>query len=135
MVHITGQNRESLVTEYAIPPSLEERLRQWLGAMPTTLHQLIEDFPPLSRVEAKLGVVLLIPAPGVVGAVISYTNDGFLGVRAPIGATVTNQQGETIPAGTVLSAPCKPSEMRYIGPGGPNQITKADVKKVRESLV
>lgn len=109
-------------------------LRKWMAAMPEPLHDLIEEFPPLSRVEAKLGVLLRIPAPGVVGEVLTYTDDSKLGVRAASAEAYPTTDGGMVPAGTILKAHVEPTDMHYVGPGGEWEFTRLDVKQIRELI-
>jgi hypothetical protein len=51
---------------------------------PASVRELMRAWPPLCTVRTRPHVTLLVPAPGVDGRVESYTEDGRLGVVAPI---------------------------------------------------
>lgn len=73
----------------------------WLRARPLELRPLMIRFPPSCLVRAKLGVRLMVPAPGVVGIVSSYLENGHVTVReSPTSA---------------LRAECDPNDLEVVG--------------------
>lgn len=66
--------------------SFAPELVAWLRARPEPVQKLMREFPPECKVMAREGVELMVPAPGVVGTVTSWFEDGTLGVDAPLQA-------------------------------------------------
>lgn len=59
---------------------------EWLSSRPPAVAEVIRLLPPGTKVRAKEGETLICPAPGVVGQVVSYTeNDDHVGVRVSDG--------------------------------------------------
>lgn len=62
----------------------EDSLREYAKTLTDRELELLREFPPSSMVQTKPGVILLIPAPGVEGYVVGYTDDGLVMVVAPL---------------------------------------------------
>lgn len=100
-------------------------LREWLADRPA-VHDLVVEWPPLARVRAREGRSLMIPAPGVIGQVNSYFEDGNLGVIAPMAATLTSPvTGVTVSAGELISGECEPAWLELVEYG---DFTPDDVR-------
>jgi hypothetical protein len=61
-----------------------EEFAQFVRSRPDSVQALMREWPPMAIVRTRPGVVLLVPAPGIDGTVVSYFESGGLGVAAPI---------------------------------------------------
>lgn len=89
----------------------------WIRGRPAVVQALIREWPPAAAVRAIDGVTLLVPAPGVLGFVNGYVEDGSLIVVAP--ATIPHPVhgwGATQP-GEMLQAHVEPSMLILVSEG------------------
>jgi hypothetical protein len=84
---------------------------RWVATRPHPVRRLMRDFPPSARVVARPGRAFMVPAPGVVGRVSSYFEDGTVGVVAPLPAGITNRLG----VGPLVSGQCPPEALVVVG--------------------
>lgn len=94
--------------------------RAWLLERPEA-HELILAWPPNCKVMAKAGVTLLVPAPGIVGYVVSYytpTEAGgelMVGVAAPMQVNVYSEITDVaVRSGEWLTGQCKPDQLDFL---------------------
>lgn len=99
--------------------TLPAEAREWIRSRPMAVHVLMVAWPPACVVQTKPGVLLLVPAPGIFGEVVSYFEDGTLGVAAPI----------TIPHPEHGFGGAEPGEMATA------QVDPVDLVLVREGAV
>lgn len=81
----------------------EQEAIKWLRSRPPVIQDLLRRFPPQAKVKTKPGVRLIVPAPGIVGVVNSYFEDGMVSVIAPMPKALTSpitkatlQEGEMV---------------------------------------
>lgn len=77
----------------------------WIRSRPPEVQALIRRFPPMCLVEAVPGRLLYVPAPGVIGVVASYFENGTVKVEAPG------------PAGEPASALCEADWLEFVWDG------------------
>lgn len=103
-------------------------LREWFEGRPQVVRDLAIAWPPGAVVKATGGRRLMIPAPGMVGQVTSYYEDGTLGVTSQTTERrVSPATGEVVPKDTVLQAACQPDwlEIVELGKVTPNDVRAA----------
>lgn len=61
---------------------------EWVRGRPESVQRLLRQWPPGTQVKAREGRELVVPAPGMVGRVVSWTEDGDLGVVAEGGGSI-----------------------------------------------
>ena len=102
-------------------------LADWLADR-EAIHDLARAWPPGSKVTSHEDAPLLIPAPGIVGKVYSYFEDGLIGVLAPMATTLTSPlTGNTAREGELMKAQCAPHKLVLLeyGPVTPEDIRDA----------
>jgi hypothetical protein len=92
----------------------EKPFSEWVLARPAEVQRLMIDWPPQAQVRAKEGERLMIPAPGVVGEVVSWFEGGSVGVLAPLVVDMTAARGGELNAGDELSAECDPAKLEIV---------------------
>lgn len=101
------------------------RLRDDLATMPEGIHDLIVEWPPGTKVTSHEDHPLMFPAPGIVGYVVSYFEDGNIGVLAPAERSITSPiTGETVKQGEMVTGECKPEWLVFLehGPVTPDDV-------------
>lgn len=109
------------------PKPMLQQLADWLDDR-DAIHALAVEWPPASKVRAQEGRVLIAPAPGVIGTITSYFEDGSIGVAAPMAATVVSPiTGETAEVGEVIQGNCEAEwlELVEFGPFTPDDVRSA----------
>lgn len=95
-------------------PEEQAALREWVAPL-AHLHGLMIQFPPGCIVRAVAGRELLVPAPGHTGAVVSYTDDGNVGVIGKPARTITSPiTGNTISPAAPIRATCDPDWLEVV---------------------
>lgn len=101
-------------------------LRDALASLPNGVHDLVIEWPPGTKVTSHEDHPLMIPAPGIVGYVVSYFDDGNVGVIAPMQGTVTSPiTGITVKDGELIRGECKPELLVFLEHG---VVTPEDVR-------
>ena len=88
---------------------------EFVCSRPAGVRELLRAWPPLCVVRTVPGVSLLIPAPGVDGRVESYTEDGRLGVVAPITVAHPKHGYGMGRPGMLAKAMCEPAQLVLVG--------------------
>jgi hypothetical protein len=91
-----------------------EEFAQFVRGRPESVQALMRDWPPTAIVRTRPGVTLLVPAPDVDGTVVSYFENGRLGVAAPI--TIPHPEhgfGAATP-GEMAKAECSPDQLQLV---------------------
>lgn len=107
----------------------EERVafRNWVQDRPPAVQQLIRDWPPGAKVMAAEDVELAVPAPGIVGRVNSYFEDGSLGIIAPVQHMMASPlTGTIIDMGEPIKGQCRPEQLVLLEE---DFITRHDVEQ------
>jgi hypothetical protein len=99
-------------------------LRAFVEGYPTEGRALIAEWPPGCVVRARPGVVLMVPAPGVEGTVVSYFESGDLGVAAPLAIPHPVHGWGNARPGEVAKAPVSPADLEFVRTG---LVTAEDV--------
>lgn len=100
-------------------------LVEWLKDR-EAIHESVEMWPPTCKVTSTMEKPLLCPAPGIVGEVMSYCEDGTIGVAAPILNDLTSPiTGQTVKAGEWIKGECDPSSLVLLEYG---DVTPDDVR-------
>lgn len=91
-----AQAGQPWVTAYLGAPTQEwsDEARIWVRSRPRAVQEMMLRFPPGCLVRTVPGAELIVPAPGTVGIVVSYSDDGYVcviqgpttGVRAACAA-------------------------------------------------
>lgn len=88
---------------------------EWVRTRPLAVQETIKRLPPGCSVRAVEGRVLLAPAPGVVGQVASYFEDGSVSVTAPMAETLTSPiTGNTVEEGEYVGGQCDPEWLEVV---------------------
>lgn len=88
-----------------------ERLAEWLTGR-EAIDELAIAWPPGCKVTSHEDRPLMIPAPGIVGIVESYFEDGTIGVVAAMQQTRSSPiTGVTVTAGSSIKAQCSPRSL------------------------
>lgn len=82
--HPRRETLEQSIAEWEAQAAALDEAGEWLRSRPEAIQRVAREFPPGCTVRTKPGVILLVPAPGVDGDVVSYYEDGHLGVAAPL---------------------------------------------------
>jgi hypothetical protein len=122
----------------AFPPEMVE----WLRSRPEPVQKLMREFPPECKVMARESVELMVPAPGVVGTVTSWFEDGTLGVDAPLqaeglarGLAIAAEHGREVEAHehqTFHAQQVRPDQIEHLEDG---PISRAEVAAILDSEV
>lgn len=92
----------------------EQPFTEWVLSRPPEIQRLMIDWPPEARVRAKDGAVLMVPAPGLVGKIVSWFEAGNVGVLAPLAIGVRTPAGEELGAGEELRGECDPEKLEIV---------------------
>lgn len=111
------------------PLTAEERewLREWLADPERKpVLTLIREWPPGCKVTSHEDAPLMIPAPGIVGTVVSWFEAGTVGVLAPMAEARTSPITRiTLEAGEQIRGECDPARLVFLEEG---DITRADIE-------
>jgi hypothetical protein len=106
----------------------------FVRGLPSVVHPLLREWPPLTVVATKPEVELLIPAPGVEGTIQSYREDGRVGVVAPV--TVPHpvhgwgSLGREVNEGRLAKALVDPAHLVWVREG---RWTRDDVEEALQA--
>jgi hypothetical protein len=89
-------------------------LRDWLGPLPKSVQILARLWPPGCYVQAHEGKKLIVPAPGIVGEVYSYFENGTLGVVADLPEGFETETDEQFEEGEVVAGQCDPDWLEIV---------------------
>lgn len=89
----------------------ETPFTDWVRERPEVVQRLIVDWPPEASVIARPGREFFIPAPGVIGRVASWHEDGYVGVEAPSPYARRGHGGAVVHSGTLLRAAVHPRDL------------------------
>lgn len=91
-----------------------EALADWLRGR-DEIHELMLAWPPGTKVTSREDAPLMIPAPGLVGVVVSWFENGTVGVEAPMAATLTSPiTGYTAEQGQTIRGECDPTRLEIL---------------------
>lgn len=108
-------------------PTLLIEVAEWLAARPA-IHELAIAFPPGCKVTSREDAPLLVPAPGTIGIVISYYEEGLVGVVAELDRDVTSPvSGVTLEKGEPLKGQCDPGRLVLVEC---DSLTQDDVREL-----
>jgi hypothetical protein len=110
----------------SLTPEQQEELREFIVGFPADKRDLIVDWPPGCIVKTRPGVILLIPAPGVEGTVISYFESGLLGVAAPMTLPHPDHGWGDGAPGKMVKAQIDPTDLEFIRE---ETVSAADVRE------
>lgn len=70
---------------------MDDETREWIRSRPPEVQESMKRWPPVCRVRAKADKMLHVPAPGVIGRVVSWYENGNLGVVAEGGGELRGE--------------------------------------------
>lgn len=100
---------------------------EWLHGR-DKIHDLVVAWPPGTKVTSHENTPLMVPAPGIVGVVVSWFENGTVGVDAPMAETLTSPiTGHTVKRGQTLRGECDPDKLVFLeyGEWTPDQMRVA----------
>lgn len=85
---------------------------EWARSRPESVQKVMREFPPGCIVRTVDNVILLCPAPGVSGTVVSYFENGRVRVSAPASIPHPEHGWGTLEPGDLISAEVDPKQLR-----------------------